>query len=80
MGKQLDDRGYLEDAMTALADLPMRCKILLLRVDQIEQRAPSLNGLVSPMGEEVAYIMGEIGKAQQAHAKIWTKGFMEAKR
>jgi len=80
MGKHLDDRDHLEDAMTALADLPAMCKILLLRVGQIERRAPVLDGLVSPMNEEIMYIMDEIKKAQQAHAALWSQGFMEVER
>jgi len=77
MTKRLDNRDHLEEAMTALADLPAMCKILLLRVGQIERRAPILDGLVSPMGEEIVYIMDEIKKAQRAHAALWSQGFMK---
>lgn len=77
MGKRLDDRDHLEEAMAALADLDAICKISLLRVGQAEQRAPDLNGLVSPMNEEIVYVMTGIRKAQKAHAKIWSQEFME---
>jgi hypothetical protein len=77
MGKRLDDRDYLENAMAALADLEGMCKVLLLRVEQIERRAPALDGLVSPMPEQIIYIMRGIRKAQQAHAALWAQGFMK---
>ena len=77
MGKRLDDRDHLEEAMAALADLDAMCKLLLLRVDQVERRVPSLNGLVSPMHEEIVYVMRGIRKAQQAHAALWSQGFMK---
>jgi len=77
MGKCLDDRDYLEVAMASLAPLAGLCEVLLLRVEQIDRRAPLLDGLVSPMYEQIAYVMHGIKEAQQAHAKIWSQGFME---
>jgi len=77
MGKRLKDRDYLEEAMASLAGLDALCKLLLLRVGQIERRTPSLNGLVSPMNEEIIEIMQGIRRAQQAHAALWSQGFME---
>jgi hypothetical protein len=77
MGKRLDDRDYLEEAMASLAGLDALCKLLLLRVGQVERRMPSLNGLVEPMHEEIVEVMQGIKRAQQAHAALWSQGFME---
>ena len=77
MGRRLDDRDYLEEAMAALAGLDALCKLLLLRVGQVERRMPSLNGLVEPMHEEIVEVMQGIRRAQQAHANLWQQGFME---
>lgn len=77
MGRRLDNRDYLEDAMAALAGLDGLCRLLLLRVSQVERRMPSLNGLVEPMHEEIVEVMRGIKKAQQAHATLWSQGFMK---
>jgi hypothetical protein len=77
MGKHPQNRDYLEEAMASLANLPGICEVLLLRVEQIDRRAPFLDGLVSPMYEQIAYVMHGIKEAQQAHAKIWSQGFMK---
>lgn len=76
MAGSLENRDYLEEAMAALADLDALCKLLLLRVEQVERRAPALDGLVSPMHEEIVYVMRGIRAAQQAHAALWSRDFM----
>ena len=63
-------REHLENAMACLAGLNDICKLLLLRVGQIETRT-TLNGLVSPMEEEIIEIMQGIMGAQAAHSRLW---------
>jgi len=74
MKRERGERDELLDlvrhAQCALAGLQFSCKTLLLRVGQVEVRAPEFNGLVSPMGEEAREILEGIVKAQAAHGEM----------
>ncbi len=63
-------QGLVERAQTQLAGLQFLCKLLFLRVGQIETRIPNLNGLVEPMEREIAEILEGIIGAQAAHVEI----------
>jgi len=63
-------QALVERAQCALAGLQFSCKTLLLRVGQVEVRAPDLDGLVSPMPGEIVEILNGIINAQAAHAEM----------
>lgn len=76
MGRRNAKRDHFEDAMSHLVGLDSLCKLLLLRVGQIQMRCPSLNGLITPMEGEIIEIMTGIRNAQAAHERIWQEQFM----
>ena len=69
-GEREELQALVEQAQCALAGLQFSCKTLLLRVGQVEVRAPDLNGLVTPMSEEVSEILEGIINAQTAHGEM----------
>ena len=69
-GEREELQALVQHAQCCLAGLQFSCKLLLLRVGQVEVRAPELNGLVTPMGEEVSEILEGIVNAQAAHGEM----------
>jgi len=65
-------QGLVERAQSQLAGLQFLCKVLFLRVGQIETRSPNLNGLVGPMETEIKEILEGIVGAQTVHAEMET--------
>jgi hypothetical protein len=57
-------------AQSQLAGLQFLCKLLFLRVGQVQQRSPNLNGLIAPMEVEIAEILDGVIGAQIAHSEM----------
>jgi len=63
-------QGLVERAQSQLAGLQFLCKLLFLRVGQIETRSPNLNGLVEPMETEIAEILEGVIGCQATHSEM----------